>query len=60
VLFLRANWRYPIHIIVKNGNITLKGMVSSQSDSDLATMRARKVSGVFDVKNELAVEETGS
>jgi hyperosmotically inducible protein len=44
-----------IHIIVKNGNVTLKGVVSSQADSNLANVRANGVSGVFSVKNELTV-----
>ena len=46
----------PIHIIVKNGNVTLKGTVASQSDSDLANIKANQVSGVFSVKNELQIE----
>jgi hyperosmotically inducible periplasmic protein len=46
-----------IHIIVKNGNLTLKGVVDSQSDSDFANIKARGVPGVLDVKNELSVEK---
>jgi osmotically-inducible protein OsmY len=46
----------PIHIIVKNGHVTLKGIVASQSDSDLANIRANQVSGVFSVNNELQIE----
>jgi len=46
----------PIHIIVKNGNVTLKGTVASRSDSDLANIKANQVSGVFSVKNELQIE----
>jgi hyperosmotically inducible protein len=46
----------PIHIIVKNGNVTLKGVVAREMDRQLALMAARSVSGVFDVKNELLVE----
>ncbi len=45
----------PIHIIVKNGTITLKGVVDSQADSQLANNAARQVSGAFSVKNELKV-----
>jgi hyperosmotically inducible periplasmic protein len=44
-----------IHIIVKNGNVTLKGIVDRQSDADLANIRTNGVSGVFSVKNELTV-----
>jgi len=46
-----------IHIIVKNGNLTLKGTVDSQSDSDIANIEAGSVPGVSDVKNELSVEK---
>jgi hyperosmotically inducible protein len=44
-----------IHIIVKNGNVTLKGIVDNQSDSHLAHIRTNGVSGVFSVRNELTV-----
>ncbi len=44
-----------IHIIVRNGNVTLKGVVDSQADSNLAYIRARGVSNVFNVSNELQV-----
>lgn len=46
----------PIHIIVKNGRATLKGVVANKGDSNLAYIRARTVPGLFDVKNELQVE----
>jgi hyperosmotically inducible periplasmic protein len=46
----------PIHIIVKNGRATLKGVIATQQDAQLAYMKARSVSGLFDVKNELRVE----
>src|SRR5215467_445954 len=46
----------PVHIIVKNGNVTLKGIVATQSDSDLANIKANQVPGVFSVKNELQIE----
>jgi hyperosmotically inducible protein len=44
-----------IHIIVKNGNITLEGVVSGRMDSQLAYMAARGVPGVFSVTNNLRV-----
>ena len=44
-----------IHIIVKNGNVTLKGVVDNQADSNLANIRARGVAFVFGVQNELQV-----
>lgn len=46
----------PIHIIVKNGRATLKGIVLNDMDRQLAFTAARNVPGVFEVKNELAVE----
>jgi hyperosmotically inducible protein len=46
----------PIHIIVKNGNVTLEGVVSSQADKNTAGIRANGVPGVFSVKNNLRVE----
>lgn len=48
-----------IHIIIKNGRLTLKGVVSSKGDSDIANVRANGVSGLFEVKNELQVESSG-
>ena len=47
----------PIHIIVKNGRATLKGIVASEADSQLAYTKARGVPGLFEVKNELRVEK---
>ena len=46
----------PIHIIVKNGRATLKGVVATAQDRQLAEIKAKSVPGVFDVKNELVVE----
>ena len=45
-----------IHIIIRNGHATLKGVVANKGDAQLAYMRARSVPGLFDVKNELQVE----
>jgi hyperosmotically inducible protein len=47
----------PIHIIVKNGHVTLKGIVLNEGDSQLAYMAARGVPGTFEVKNELQIEQ---
>lgn len=44
-----------IHIIVKNGNVTLVGIVDNDSDKNLANLRASAVPNVFGVKNDLAV-----
>ena len=46
----------PIHIIVRNGNVTLVGVVANEADKNVAGIRANGVSGVFSVKNELGVE----
>jgi osmotically-inducible protein OsmY len=46
---------YPIHIVVKHGRTTLAGAVDNEADKILAGFRAREISGVFDVKNELEV-----
>ena len=46
----------PVHIIVRNGRATLKGVVGSEMDKQLAYMSARGVPGLFDVKNELMAE----
>ncbi len=45
----------PIRIIVLNGNVTLAGAVDSQSDKEVAYMRANGVGGVFKVTNDLQV-----
>ncbi len=46
-----------IHIIVKNGNVTLAGAVSSETDRNLAYLRANGVSGVFSVTNQIRVDK---
>lgn len=48
----------PIHIIVKNGHVTLEGVVDNQSDKDLAYMKANGVPGVFSVENHLVVQKS--
>ncbi len=48
----------PIHIIVKNGNVSLEGVVANQMDKQIAGIRANGVSGVFSVTNNLRVEES--
>jgi hyperosmotically inducible protein len=45
-----------IHIIVRNGHATLKGVVVNETDSQLAYTRARGVPGLFGVTNELQIE----
>jgi hyperosmotically inducible periplasmic protein len=46
----------PIHIIVKNGNVTLEGVVARQMDKQIAEMQAKSVPGVFSVTDNLRVE----
>lgn len=45
----------PIHIIVENGHVTLKGVVDNPTDKNLATIAANQVPGVFSVDNQLQV-----
>jgi hyperosmotically inducible protein len=49
----------PIHIIVKNGHITLEGVVAREMDKQIAGMQANSVHGVFSVTNNLVVEDEG-
>lgn len=45
----------PIRIIVKNGHVTLEGVVDNQADKDLANIRAKSVPGAFSVDTNLQV-----
>ena len=45
-----------IHIIVKDGHVTLKGVVATEMDKQMAFMRANGVPNVFSVENELQVQ----
>ncbi len=45
----------PIRIIVKNGRVTLEGVVDNETDKNMAGMRANGVSGTFQVTNNLQV-----
>lgn len=49
----------PIRIIVRNGNVTLAGIVANEMDRNIAGIRANGVSGVFSVVNDLRVERRG-
>lgn len=51
----RLNPNPPIRIIVKNGNLTLMGVVGSDMDRTIAHMQANSVSGAFSVTNNLQV-----
>jgi hyperosmotically inducible protein len=45
----------PIRIMVKNGRVTLEGVVDSEADKNLAGLRANTVPGIFQVTNNLQV-----
>ena len=47
----------PIHIIVKNGNVTLEGVVARKMEKQIAEVQAKSVQGSFTVTNNLRVEE---
>jgi len=48
-----------IHILVKNGNVVLEGLVANTMDKTIAGLRANGVPGVFSVTNDLVVETQG-
>jgi hyperosmotically inducible protein len=45
----------PIHIIVDNGNVTLKGVVVDEYDKNAAGLVANSIPNVFKVTNDLRV-----
>jgi hyperosmotically inducible protein len=45
----------PIRIIVKNGHVSLEGVVDNENDKNIAALQANGVSGVFSVENHLQV-----
>ena len=46
----------PIHIIVKNGKLTHKGVVTCDSDKTIVGIHANQVPNVYDVVNNLHAE----
>jgi osmotically-inducible protein OsmY len=46
---------HAIHIIVKNGHVTLEGVVDRPMESSIAEIQALNVPGVFSVTNDLEV-----
>lgn len=48
----------PIHIIVRNGRVTLEGFVDREMDKTIAYTQARSVPGVFEVTNNLVVDKS--
>ncbi|HEV7668803.1 MAG TPA: BON domain-containing protein [Thermoanaerobaculia bacterium] len=47
---------YPIAIIVKDGHVTLMGVVDREADKNFAGLKAKGVFGSFGVENELEVD----
>jgi hyperosmotically inducible protein len=45
-----------IHIIVKNGHVTLTGAVANQGDKERAGIAANGVPGVFSVTNNIQTD----
>lgn len=48
----------PIRIIVKNGHVTLEGVVDNETDKNIAEIRAKGVPGVFSVDDHLVVGQS--
>jgi len=46
-----------IHIIVKNGHVTLEGVAANEGDKNIAGIQAKGVPQVFSVTNNLRVEK---
>ena len=51
---------HAIHIIVKNGNVTLYGVVNNEMDKSIAGMQANSAPGAFSVDNDLIVQGAAS
>jgi len=51
---------HAIHIVVKNGNVTLYGVVNNSTDSAIAGMQANSAPGAFSVDNDLIVQGSAS
>lgn len=47
---------HGIHIIVKNGNVILYGVVNNEGDKTIAGMQANTAPGAFSVDNDLIVQ----
>jgi len=46
----------PIHIIVKNGNVRLEGVVANEFDRNIINIEAQGGPGAFSVENDLRIE----
>ena len=51
---------HAIHIIVKNGNVTLYGVVNNDTDKAIAGMQANSAPGAFSIDNDLIVQGAAS
>ena len=51
---------HAIHIIVKNGNVTLYGVVNNEGDKAIAGIQANSAPGAFSVDNDLVVQGAAS
>jgi osmotically-inducible protein OsmY len=49
-----------IHIILRNGEVTLEGAVSTEAEKNLASARTSSVSGISIVKNNISVRPKGA
>jgi osmotically-inducible protein OsmY len=49
-----------IHIVLRNGEVTLEGAVASDAEKSLASTRASSVSGISSVKNDLVIRPKGA
>jgi hyperosmotically inducible protein len=45
-----------IHIIVKNGNVRLEGVVANEFDRNIINIKAKGVPGAFSVENDRHIE----
>ena len=48
---------HPVHIIVKNGNVTLEGVLPAAGDRTIAELQVNGVFGAMTVTNNIEVEE---
>jgi osmotically-inducible protein OsmY len=51
---------HAIHIIVKNGNVILYGVVNNETDKAIAGMQANSAPGAFSIENDLLVQGAAS
>jgi hyperosmotically inducible protein len=49
-----------IHIILRNGEVTLEGAVATEAEKNLASTRASAVSGITTVKNNISIHPKGA